>query len=69
MGSARELETQLLLAVRLGYSTLEEVKPALRLVDETCKLIWGLLKSELPATNHGTTDSSRLSSVVQTGAA
>lgn len=45
LGSVCEVETQILLAKRLGYITLEQAKPALQDVDETGKMIRGLLQS------------------------
>jgi len=60
LGSAQELETQLLLAVRLGFVLLEDVKPSLRLCDEVAKTIWGLLKSDVFASSNAATGHSRL---------
>ena len=44
-GSRQEAETQLLLAVRLGYVTEAEAAPALGLADECGRLISGLRRS------------------------
>lgn len=38
-GSAQEVETQLLLAVRFGYVTGSDIQQALSLCDEVCRLI------------------------------
>ncbi len=45
LGSLAELETQLLLAQQLGYLTEEAVTPALKISDETGKMLKGLQKS------------------------
>lgn len=45
LGSLAELETQLLLAVRLGYMEKAESQQALQFADETGKMIKGLQKS------------------------
>lgn len=68
-GSANELETQLLIATRLGYITLEQAKPSLRLVDDTCKMIRGLQTSDLTQSQGGTADSARRKSPVETASA
>jgi four helix bundle protein len=65
-GSADELETQLLIAVRLKYIPLELAKPALRLVDDTCKLIRGLQKSDSLTSSVGATAPARRPSPVET---
>jgi four helix bundle protein len=44
-GSLQEAETQLLIAVRLLYVTLDEVKATLELIAETGRLINGLHRS------------------------
>jgi four helix bundle protein len=59
LGSACEVETQILLAIRLNYVDLSAAKPTMRLVDDVGKLIRGLLKSEL--TRKASTDSNRQS--------
>lgn len=41
-GSLREVETQLLIAVRLGYLDADEIDDALRLSEETGRIINGL---------------------------
>jgi four helix bundle protein len=45
LGSLAELETQLLLARRLGYLTEELINPVLQVSDETAKMLKGLQKS------------------------
>jgi four helix bundle protein len=44
-GSLQELETQLLIASRLGYSTAEEISFVLALADEVSRVLSGLLRS------------------------
>ncbi len=44
-GSLAELETQLILAQRLGYLTEELINPVLQVSDETGKMLKGLQKS------------------------
>lgn len=44
-GSIQELETQLLIGSRLGYTTIEQVTPILNLCDEVSRLLSGLLRS------------------------
>ena len=52
-GSAREVEYQLSLALRLGFGSPESYDAASRLADETCRILNGLIrslrKSEPPA--------------------
>ncbi len=48
LGSLAELETQLLLARRLGYLTEELINPVLGVSDETAKMLKGLQKSLTP---------------------
>lgn len=43
-GSKTELETQLILASRIGYFTKEEIKPVLTLLDEIGGMIYSLHK-------------------------
>jgi|SRR5690348_15952145 len=42
-GSARELETHLLLAEKLGYLSAGDVAPVLKALDEVAKMIFGML--------------------------
>ena len=44
-GSAQEIETQLLIAQRLGYASAQRLRPVLSLLEETGRLIGGLLRS------------------------
>jgi len=44
-GSARELEYQLSLALRLGFISSREHKPVSTLAAETCKVLNGLLRA------------------------
>jgi four helix bundle protein len=44
-GSIQEVETQLLIASRLGYLTASRVAPVLALADEVSRLVSGLLRS------------------------
>src|SRR5580704_12258339 len=44
-GSVQELETQLLIAARLGYMQEDQVRPLLDLSDEVSRLLSGLLRS------------------------
>jgi len=43
-GSRRELETQLLICVRVGYLTEDDIAKALSLCEETGKLLTGLIR-------------------------
>jgi four helix bundle protein len=45
IGSIQEMETQLLIAERLGYICESDLKPVLELADEVGRLTRGLLKS------------------------
>ena len=47
-GSAQEVATQLLLAIRFTYISPAEAAPALNLADEVCRLIRGLSDSLRP---------------------
>lgn len=49
-GSVQEVETQLLICLRLQYATNEQAAPALALVDEISRLLKGLSRS-LPSLN------------------
>ncbi len=44
-GSLREVETELLVAVRVGYLTPASVAPALELADEVGRMLAGLIRS------------------------
>ena len=44
-GSLREVETQILIAVRLQYLEVTETQPAQQLCEETGRIINGLIKS------------------------
>jgi|SRR5580700_8974372 four helix bundle protein len=44
-GSIQELETQLIIASRLGFVAIERIRPVLSLTDEVSRLISGLLRS------------------------
>jgi len=44
-GSAQEVETQLVIAERLGFVTSDQTKTTLGLADEVCRLIMGLSRS------------------------
>ena len=44
-GSAREVEYQLSLALRLGFGSPESYDAASRLADETCRILNGLIRS------------------------
>ena len=69
MGSTRELETQLLLTTRLGFVSLEQAKPSLRLIDDVAKMLWGLMKSDLSISRNAATDRSRPSTADLTASA
>ena len=43
-GSRRELETQLLICVRVGYLTEEDISRAMSLCEETGRLLTGLIR-------------------------
>lgn len=45
LGSARELETQLLIAKELGFTREEKLKEAEELLIEVLKMLYGLMKS------------------------
>ena len=45
LGSARELETQLLIGIRLGFATVEQSTTAQFQCDEVRKMLRGLLRS------------------------
>ena len=47
-GSRQEAETQILIAIRLGYITEPEAADALGLADEVGRLLAGLLRSVAP---------------------
>ena len=49
-GSAAELETQLLLAVRIGYFNESDIQPTIDLITEITKII-NTLHSKLTSTN------------------
>ena len=44
-GSARELEYQLSLASRLGYTNDESFAPVAEIADETCRVLSGLIRA------------------------
>ena len=44
-GSAREVEYQLSLALRLGFGSAEAYDATSRLADETCRVLNGLIRS------------------------
>jgi len=44
-GSLQELETQLLISERLGYTSTEELTPELHRIHEVCRVTNGLLRS------------------------
>jgi len=50
-GSLAELETQLLLAKRLGFSSQDDLDPLLRKIDETAKVLQGLSRYLRQTTN------------------
>ena len=43
-GSTAEVETQLLICVRLEYLTQEDIEPALKLCDETGRMLTSMIK-------------------------
>ena len=43
-GSTAEVETQLLICVRLDYFTQEDIEPALKLCDETGRMLTSMIK-------------------------
>ena len=47
-GSKHELETQLLICVRLGYLAEHQIEPAMALCDEIGKMLNSLIKKLLP---------------------
>ncbi|MEM1444846.1 MAG: four helix bundle protein [Planctomycetota bacterium] len=49
-GSLMETETQLIAAVRQGFCSREDAKPAWALLDETGRLLTGLIRSLKPTT-------------------
>lgn len=51
LGSAREVERQVLIAVRLGYAATSDCEPLLGLVGNTARLISRLASANL--SNHG----------------
>ena len=53
-GSLCELETQLLIAHRLGYVSTQELEPLLDRIAEARRIILGLLRSLKPATDAAT---------------
>jgi len=43
-GSALEVQTQLIIAMKLGYATENRMKPLQALVDEIAKMLWALME-------------------------
>jgi len=49
LGSRSELETQLLLSVKVGYLSDADIDTAMRLLEETGKLLTSLIHSQSPS--------------------